>query len=65
MTTDGKREGQPVATNNTDEGRYQNRRVEFHVVGSGHTSESDHPQMMHSSGADWRRLDQTVIYYGR
>ncbi|MBI2801098.1 MAG: OmpA family protein [Gammaproteobacteria bacterium] len=34
LTTEGKGERQPVASNATADGRYQNRRVELHVVGS-------------------------------
>jgi len=32
MTTEGAGESQPVASNDTDDGRYQNRRVELHVI---------------------------------
>lgn len=34
LTTSGKGETQPVAVNDTEEGRQANRRVEFHVVGA-------------------------------
>jgi OOP family OmpA-OmpF porin len=33
LTTAGMGEGHPVASNSTKEGRYENRRVEFHVIG--------------------------------
>ena len=33
LSTVGKGEGQPIASNDNEEGRFQNRRVEFHVVG--------------------------------
>jgi len=35
LSTEGRGESQPVAPNDTDAGRYQNRRVEFHVAGDG------------------------------
>lgn len=35
LSTDGMGEDRPVASNNTEEGRFQNRRVEFHVVRNG------------------------------
>ena len=35
LSTVGMGESHPVAANNTAEGRYQNRRVELHVVGAG------------------------------
>jgi outer membrane protein OmpA-like peptidoglycan-associated protein len=34
LTTSGEGESRPVASNNTDDGRHQNRRVELHVVDS-------------------------------
>jgi len=34
LTTSGEGERNPVASNNTDDGRFQNRRVELHVVDS-------------------------------
>jgi OOP family OmpA-OmpF porin len=33
LTTEGRGESQPVASNDTDAGRFQNRRVELHVAG--------------------------------
>ncbi len=38
LSTEGMGEERPIASNNTEEGRFQNRRVEFHVERSGMSS---------------------------
>lgn len=58
LTTLGMGEAQPVASNNTAEGRYQNRRVEFHVIGAGSAMSSD------CNGIPpWQCLEQPVTRY--
>jgi OOP family OmpA-OmpF porin len=51
MSTAGRGEGQPVASNDTDQGRYMNRRVEFHVEGAAGS------RRMGSGTESWRNLD--------
>ncbi len=54
LSTEGKGESQPVAPNTTAEGRYQNRRVDFHVVGQP-VSAVDAPDVGNSANA-WHQL---------
>lgn len=65
LTTEGKGESQPVASNDTADGRYQNRRVEFHVAGAM-SSTGDSPVYTFTynmSPERWRSLDQPVMHY--
>jgi OmpA-OmpF porin, OOP family len=62
LTTEGKGEGQPVAPNETAAGRYQNRRVEFHVVDSG-ASVSAMDVTIGVMDPTWRHVDHFVTYY--
>jgi OmpA-OmpF porin, OOP family len=62
LTTEGRGERQPVASNATAEGRYQNRRIEFHTTGFRTTST---PTYGPSATDDWRRMEHEVIYPNR
>jgi OOP family OmpA-OmpF porin len=65
LSTEGRGESQPVASNATREGRYQNRRIEFHTTGTMSSRQS--PGSRATSGdstiESWRRLDQTVVNF--
>ena len=63
LTTQGMGEGHPVATNTTRDGRYQNRRVEFHVAGVRPMASSSNSPSNDTSIETWRRLDQTVVQF--
>lgn len=56
MTTAGRGESMPVASNDTKEGRRMNRRAEFHVEGVA-------PMSSGGAGESWRRLDQPITRY--
>jgi OOP family OmpA-OmpF porin len=49
----GKGEGTPVASNDSDEGRFQNRRVEFHVAGEAAAAPT-------AGTESWKTMDQPV-----
>ena len=58
LTTEGKGERQPVASNATADGRYQNRRVELHVAGSGPISSSGDSPRTSVTSESQTHLDQ-------
>ena len=68
LSTEGRGESQPVASNATREGRYQNRRIEFHTTGTMSSSSSRQSPGSRATSGDstiesWRRLDQTVVNF--
>lgn len=59
LTTEGRGEREPVASNATAEGRYQNRRIEFHTTGARAATTSTYST---SYSDDWRTMEHKVIY---
>ena len=58
LSTVGRGESQPVASNDNADGRFQNRRVEFHVAGEAPAA-SARPSSRNDSES-WKHLDQAV-----
>ena len=63
LTTEGKGESVPVAPNETAAGRYQNRRVEFHVVGDKSVSATGDGAGDHMPSASMQSDAQTNAQY--
>lgn len=62
LSSEGMGESMPVAPNDTDEGRYQNRRVELHVDGSSADMSSSGQSSTTTSSETWRSRDHQVTY---
>jgi OmpA-OmpF porin, OOP family len=56
LQAEGRGEREPVQSNQTAEGRFQNRRVEFHVSGKDAAARDAAPAL-ETSGAKWKHLD--------
>jgi OOP family OmpA-OmpF porin len=59
LQAEGRGEREPVQSNDTAEGRFQNRRVELHVVGNDAAAREAAPTP-ETSSATWKRLDSPV-----
>ena len=60
LSTSGMGEARPVAPNETAEGRFQNRRVEFHAVRPDGSTGGTAIPMDSTSNESWRHLNQSV-----